>query len=214
MTSDCLPHQVRAVPSARRSGAKASGRAQPAASAAAASPTKLDPMRPIDLEQLRLQEQTSAVYSYYDVPFVSVRDGLGAAFLSGTLDPRDWLAWGDFGFHPTPSMQAYAAGALLEAIRRAAVLIQHEGDVDGAPAGAALGGLPAPLHPGLQLRHPLACFVWGVNYRLNWREGNGYRLLARAHALAHPLTLPLPLPLLLAWRSLPVWWHAGSLRTG
>jgi hypothetical protein len=189
MTSDCLPHQVRAVPSARRSGAKASGRAQPAASAAA-SPTKLDPMRPIDLEQLRLQEQTSAVYSYYDVPFVSVRDGLGAAFLSGTLDPLDWLAWGDFGFHPTPSMQAYAAGALLEAIRRAAVLIQHEGDVDGAPAGAALGGLPAPLHPGLQLRHPLACFVWGVNYRLNWREGNGYRLLARAHALAHPLEHP------------------------
>jgi hypothetical protein len=27
------------------------------------------------------------------------------------------------------------------------------------------------------------------------------------------LTLPPHLPLLLAWRSLPVWWHAGSLRT-
>jgi hypothetical protein len=37
--------------------------------------------------------------------------------------------------------------------------------------------MPAPMYEGLQLQHPLKCYVWGLNYRLNWKH-YGYRLLA------------------------------------
>lgn len=132
---------------------------------------------------MALQEQTSAVYAYYDIPIVSVRDGLMPSFRSGELSPLDWMMWGDFGFHPQPAMQAYVASSLLEALRRAAVLTSAEERtaVSTATVGEAGGrsedSMPVPLHPGLQLRHPLACYVWGLDYKHNWKHF-GFRLLA------------------------------------
>ena len=83
-------------------------------------------------------------------------------------------------------MQAFVAGALLEAVWRAAALSdaaagaaapptasEPEPDAAGAggsrgvhrPSAEGAGGgggalLPAPMHEGLQLAHPLACYVW------------------------------------------------------
>ena len=85
------------------------------------------------------------------------------------------MMWGDFGFHPQPAMQAYVASSLLEALRRAAVLTSAEERtaVSTATVGEAGGrsedSMPVPLHPGLQLRHPLACYVWGLDYKHNWK---------------------------------------------
>jgi hypothetical protein len=78
-----------------------------------------------------MQEATAAVYSYYGLPLVSIRDGcplhgrkpprmcvtrLGVcryrllpAFHSGALSPFDFVSWGDFGFHPPPAMQVSSA---------------------------------------------------------------------------------------------------------
>ena len=173
------------------------------------------PRRPLDVPQLQLQEQVTAIYSYYGLPVVSVRDGLLPSLRSGELSPMDWVNWGDFGFHPPPSLQAFVAGALLEAIRRQAAYYSAE-DAAAAPAeataratatatataasaigGAAVGAiggasppqllsgarpwqlqrLPPPMHRGLPVRFPLACYVWGINYRLNFKH-YGYRMLA------------------------------------
>ena len=149
--------------------------------------------------------------------------------------------WGDFGFHPPPSLQAFVAGAILEALRRSAAATDV-GEAEAGMYGAKDGGegaggvgaaaadqprgttrnaggttttasiatattttdaarmrthvppttpeaaasvdpdlawlrLPPPMHSGLPVRLPLACYVWGINYRLNFKH-YGYRLLA------------------------------------
>jgi hypothetical protein len=212
--SDVLPDVVgprRGVTAGRRRGERGGGGGWRGAAKAAVgsegrTPHPLaaeeDPppeLLPLDRDQLRLQEQVDAIYSYYGLPLVSVRDGLMPSFLSGDLHPLDWLRWNDFGFHPPPALQAFVASALLDAVWRATAISDaiitaesssthaHAQDEERAAleksAAEERGGertivLPAPLHDGmLRLSHPLACYVWGINYQANWRH-YGYRMLA------------------------------------
>ena len=155
------------------------------------------PRRPLDVAQLQLQEQAVAVYAYYGLPVVSARDGLMPALRSGASSPLDWVIWGDFGFHPPPSTQSFIAGAVVEVLRRhadSAMMPAWTNATDGADvsvgeksvgalpdAREAIGEihrarLPTPLHTGLQERPPLACYVWGVDYKHNYHHF-GYRML-------------------------------------
>ena len=140
------------------------------------------PMRPLDVSQLLLQEQTSAIYSYYGLPLVSVRDGLLSAMRAGDISPMDWTVWADFGFHPPPAMQAFVAGAVLEVVRRVAELTPPSAEsdrrgADGAAWQARQMVLPPAMHAGLPERLPLACYVWGIDYKRNPKHF-GYRMFA------------------------------------
>lgn len=92
--------------------------------------------------------------------------------------------------HLSPPAQTYAASAVLELMRRALTRDPpaDPADADAADPAAAdpaaaerAPELPPPLHAGLQLRHPLACYVWGLDYRHDWHQA---RPAARAHAPA------------------------------
>ena len=138
------------------------------------TPTFGPSRRPIAIDQLLLQEQTTSIYSYYSLPLISVRDGLVQAMRTGEVRMLDWIIWGDFGFHPPPALQAFVAGAIIESFRRHLISAAASNE-EVVEAFSTSQRLPPAIHRNLPERHPLACYVWGLNYRFNAKH-YGYRL--------------------------------------